>query len=111
MRSREIALTFLDHFCAGDVAGLAPLLAADLRFSGTLHQFACAADYLDSLSRDPPERCAYRVLSVTDAPGAVALFYELLKPGQTLSVAQLFEFRGRQIAAIRVIFDASGFSH
>lgn len=99
-------MEFLRCFCAGDIDGLVPLLARDLKFTGTLHNFASAADYLDGLRRDPPQPCGYRVLSVTEGPDSVAVFYEYQKPARLMTIAQWFRFRDGKIVEMQVVFDA-----
>ncbi len=44
LTNREIALKFLGCFCAGDVNGLAPLLAEDLQFKGPLETALCLTE-------------------------------------------------------------------
>ena len=103
-------MEYLRCFCAGDVDGLAPLLAADLRFAGTFHNSGSAAEYLDSLRNDPPEKCDFKVLSVTENEDSVAVFYEYQKPDRVLQLAQLFRIEDGQIKDILLIFDGRGFA-
>ena len=75
---RDTAMRFLECFCSGDIEGLAPLLAEDLRLRGPLFQFDSRESYLTSLRQNPPERCEHRLLSVTEdaEAGLVSMFYE-----------------------------------
>ena len=103
-------MEYLRCFCAGDIDGLEPLLAADLHFTGTFHNYGSAGEYLDSLRNDPPEKCGYKVLSVTENEGSVAVFYEYRKPDRVMQLAQLFEIRNEQINDILLIFDGRDFA-
>ena len=108
MTNRELAIAYLECFCAGDVAGLAPLLAADLEFKGTLHHYDSRAEYLQSLERDPPGKCGYRVLSVTENDNSVCLFYDYEKPNGVITIAQLFKIVGQKISEVILVFDGRG---
>jgi hypothetical protein len=68
-------MEYLRCFRAGDIDGLEPLLAADLSFTGTFHTYHSASEYRNSLRSDPPEKCGYEVLSVTEDQDTVAVFY------------------------------------
>ena len=46
MSAREVAMEFLRCFCAGDIEGLAPLLASELEFKGPFHQFSSSESIL-----------------------------------------------------------------
>ena len=108
MNNREVALKFIRRFCAGDVDGLALLLAEDLRFKGPLPQFGSRDAYLDCLKNDPPRSCAYQVLSVTESGDSVSVFYEYEKGDGGVTIAQLFKFKDRGIAEILLVFDGRG---
>ncbi|MEN8166176.1 MAG: nuclear transport factor 2 family protein [Pseudomonadota bacterium] len=110
MTNREIARAYLRCFCEGDVGGLAPLLAPDLSFTGTTHTYHSAEAYLRSLRADPPEKCACRLLSLTEDGDSVAVFYEYVKPEHVMTIAQLFEVRNQQINKILLVFDGRGFT-
>ena len=110
MSQRDIALAFLDYFSAGRIEELAPLLAADFRFEGPLYRFNSAREYLAALRNDPPEPCRYRIISVTEDDGQVAIFYEYEKPDGDLTIVQMFTIENRRIAGITLVFDCSGFS-
>jgi len=93
-------MAFLQRFCQGDADGLAPPRDPALGFRGPLHRFSSAAQYLQSLRTDPPGRRAYRVLSVTEDAGTVAVFWACDGPGEVLLRARLFQVRNGRIAAI-----------
>jgi len=76
MDNREVAMEFLRCFCAGDVDGLASLLAEDFQFNCPLCQFSAANAYLESLKSDPPEQCGYRVKSVAEGRDSVPIYYD-----------------------------------
>lgn len=105
MTKREIAERYLQCFCGSDIEGLVPLLAHDLQFTGPFHSFNSAEDYLESLKRDPPEHCDYKILSATENEESVALFYEYRKPKQIMSIAQLFRIETQKIQEILLVFD------
>ena len=103
MTPRERALEFVRRFAAGEVDRLESLLAEDLLLTGPFLQVDSRAAYLEALRRDPPENCGLRVLSVTDESDTVAVFYEYQKRDTTVTVAQLFRFRGDQISEIVLV--------
>jgi hypothetical protein len=88
MNHREQALEFLQRFAFGDINGLEPLLAEDLRLAGPYLRVESRAAYLEALRREPPEPCSIRVLSVTETDDTVAVFYEYEKRDTTLTIAQ-----------------------
>jgi len=110
MTNQDMAIAYLNAFCAGDIDALQPLLADDLSLRGPLHSFKSASAYLESLRSDPPRRSAYRILSITEGRESVALFYEYLKPDRMLPIAQLFRFDQCKICDILLIFDTTGFA-
>ena len=105
MNNGELAEQFLRCFCAGDLDGLASLLTADLQFKGPFHQFRSRDAYLDSLKADPPEKCDYRVLSITEDEDTVSIYYEYVKSEGILTIAQLFTFKNHRISEMLLIFD------
>jgi len=106
MNNRDIALEFLRCFCAGDVAGLAPLLAENLSLRGPLYRFDSRDSYLDNLNNDQPDKCAYQVLSVTESRDCVSIYYDYEKTDRTLTIAQLFRFENQRISQILLVFDS-----
>jgi hypothetical protein len=109
MTNQEIALEYLRCFCAGDIDGLEPLLDAKLHFSGTLHTYHSASEYMESLRNDPPEANNYKLISITENDRHVALFYEYQKPDRTMQIAQLFRIEDKKIHDVLLIFDSRGF--
>lgn len=105
MGNRDIVLEYLKCFCAGDIDGLTPLIAADLDFKGTLHTYASAAEYLDGLRSDPPESCGLEILSVTESEDCVAVFYIYKKPDCDMKIAQLFKIKDGKIKDVLLVFD------
>ena len=108
MTNRDVAIRFLECFSAGDVDGLAPLLAEELRFEGPFYRFGTRHDYLSCLRDDPPSPCEFRVLSLTENEDQVAVFYEYRKPDGAVTVAQLFCFENGLIARTLLVFDGRG---
>ena len=109
MSHRDTAIRFIERFCDGDVANLEPLLAADLKFNGPFHQFESREAYLAVLKDDPPERCEFQAVSVTESEDSVVVFYEYQKPDRPIMIAQLFRFRDEAISEIILVFDGRGF--
>lgn len=107
---RQVALAFVERFCAADVDGLAPLLAAKLRFRGPLHQFDSRAAYLASLRADPPQPAGYRLLHLTESEHGVALIYEYQKDEGAITIAQLCKFAGGEISEMLLVFDPAALS-
>ncbi len=105
MTNREVVMEYLKCFCAGDIDGLRPLLAADLCFTGTLHAYGTAKDYLDNLKKDPPDECDCKVLSITENEQSVAVFYEYQKPERAINIAQLFKVKNDKIHEVLLVFD------
>lgn len=103
--ARDVALAWLRAFCAGDVDAVAALLAPDVHFRGPLHRSDSAAEYVDSLRRDPPERCDCRIHAVIADGEDVAIFYDYLKPAGPVTIAQHFRIRDGLVAGTRLVFD------
>jgi len=110
MANRELAMEFLRCFCAGDVNGLAALLADDLQFKGPFHEFKSSEAYVDTLKTDPPGKCGCLVLSVTENGDNVSVYYDYVKSDRTITIAQLFKFKNRKISEILLVFDGRGFA-
>lgn len=110
MSHRDTAISFIERFCDGDVASLEPLLAADLKFNGPFHQFESRDAYLAVLKDDPPEKCEFQVVSITDTKDTVVVFYVYNKESGDITIAQLFCFRGELISEILLVFDGRGFA-
>lgn len=105
MNDCEIAISYIRYFCAGNIDALVPLLAANLTFKGTLQSFSSADDYIAALRKDPPEKAHCNIQSITNAPHAIAVFYQYIKKNQTIQIAQLFRISDQQITDILLVFD------
>ncbi len=103
-------MEYLAHFCAGNVDGVASLLAVDLDFKGPFHQFSLSADYVQSLRDAPPDQCAYHVLAVTEGENSVSIYYDYQKESGALTVAQLFGFTDGRISSMLLVFDTRSFA-
>ena len=110
MNNQELAIEFVKQFCAGDVEGLAPLLADELKLKGPLFQFGSRDAYLDSLRQDPLEKGSYRLLSVAESDDGVSIFYEYGKSDGAITIAQLFKFKDQKIGEILLVFDGREFA-
>ena len=108
MTKRDVVMEYLRCFCAGDIDSLQPLLATELNFTGTFHNYGSASEYLDSLKDDPPEECGCKVLSITENEDTVAVFYEYQKPKRVMQIAQLFKIKEERIHDILLVFDGRG---
>ena len=105
--NHEIVMQYMDCYCAGDIDGIEPLLAGELVFSGPLHTFESARQYLDSLRADPPEKSHDEILSVTESDDTVALFYVYHKPDRARLIAQMFKSSAEKITAMLLVFDSN----
>jgi hypothetical protein len=108
MTNRDVASEYLRLFCAGDVAGLAPLLAEDLHLNGPLFHFWSRDSYLDSLMCGPLENCGYRILSFKESAETVSIYYEYEKMGGVVTIAQLFKIRNGKICETLLVLDGRG---
>lgn len=104
MSPGDTALKYVRCFAAGDLEGLGSVLADPLRFTGPYLRVESKAAYLDALRVDPPEECDVVILSVTEEEGDVVVFYELRKPGGTVTVAQWFRVGAEGICESRLVF-------
>lgn len=109
MTKRDVALAYVQAFCAGDLDRLETLFTPDLKFEGTFHTYRSRAAYMESLRSDPPERAGFDVRSVTEDEESVAIFYAYQKPDRTLTLAQLFKVKDRRICEVLLVFDGRGF--
>lgn len=108
MTNRDIALTFTQYFCSGNINEIKSLLDSNLIFKGPFHTFYSAKDYIESLEASPPEKLNCNIISVTENKNEVAIFYKYLKTYLTLDIAQLVKINNQKIIEIKVIFDAAG---
>ncbi len=104
MPHRERALEYIRCFAAGDVEGLGSVVAEGLRFTGPYLSVDSKAAYLDALRCDPPEPCEATILNVTEGEDQVVVFYELLKSGGRVTLAQWFRFGAEGIHETRLVF-------
>ena len=105
----DLASDSIRAFCAGDFRTLKSLLAADVRISGPLGEFASSAAYLGDLALDLPARCGYTILSITENGDCVSVFWRYEKPGKPLLIGQLFRICNGRITDILLIFDTKNF--
>ena len=110
MTNRDRALEFLGRFCDADVDGIEPLLSDDVKVSGPLFSGTSRNQYLRALRSDPPERCGFSLVGLTEEGHSVSVFYDLQKHDLTMRVAQLFRFTGERISEIVLVFDPEGSS-
>lgn len=108
MTNRDLAISFVERFCTGDVEGLGSLLAENLRFRGPFHQFDSRDSYVSCLKDDPPTSSRFHVLSVTEDDDHVAVFYEYQKSDETVMIAQLFKCEDGKITETLLVFDGRG---
>ena len=108
MTNQNIAMDYIKYFCSGDIDRLEPLLADNLCFTGTLQTYTSSRNYIESLKSDPPEKCIYKIISITQNEDSVAIFYEYQKPDRTIQIAQLFKIIDQKIKDIHLIFDSKG---
>ena len=109
MNKQEMALTFIERFCKGDIDGIEPLLAPDMKFRGPFYAFNSAQEYLASLRNDPPVRSGFEILSITESVDSLAVFYDYIKPVGVIRIAQLFRFKNRCISEMMLVFDGRRF--
>jgi hypothetical protein len=106
VKRSEIAVQFIERFCAADIEGVEQLLAVDLRFSGPLFHSGNRHDYIESLRADPPERCRYHLISVTENATQAVVIYDYIKADSNITIAQLFQFDAQlKISEILLLFD------
>lgn len=105
--NKAIAIQFVEYFCEGNIDQLALLLSSEFYFHGPLCQFNNANAYIEALRQDPPENSECLIKSITENESQVAIFYDYLKHGEALPIAQLFEFDAQhKIKQIQLVFDA-----
>lgn len=105
MTNRELAISFVERFCDGDLEAIASLLADELRFRGPFHQFDSRDAYLSCLSDDPLPPSRSHILSVTEHDDHVAVFYEYQKKDGSVTIGQLFKCRDERIIETLLVFD------
>ena len=60
---------------------------------------------MESLKNDPPEKCTYKIVSVTEDDDRVAVFYNYEKADRVIPIAQLFKIANQKIMETLLIFD------
>jgi hypothetical protein len=110
MNKQEMALTFIERFCTGDLEGIESLLAPDLKFRGPFYSFDSAQEYLACLRNAPPVRSGFEILSITEGVDSLAVFYDYVKPEGVIRIAQLFRFKNQRISETLLVFDGRGFA-
>ncbi len=95
MRRADIALQFIEYFCAADIEKLERLLALKLRFRGPLLRVDNRHEYIMALQAFPLEQSQYRILSVTRSDEQVQVIYDYIKLNNTVTVSQTFVFNER----------------
>jgi hypothetical protein len=107
---QQIAIEFLQNFCRNDLESLTHLLTEDFKLTGPFYQFNSRRAYLSHLEQDPPQNSSFNIIKIFADDEAVCLFYEYFKPQGSTIIAQLYKFRGNQIAEILLVFDGSQLS-
>lgn len=110
MTPKDLALAYIERFCAGDVQALGELLCEKLRFTGPFLQVDSHAEYLASLADGPPEPAGYEILSVTEDGDEVSVFWEYIKADGRGVIAQWTRTEDGCIAETRLVFDVNDFS-
>lgn len=100
----EIALRFLECFCAADVEGLGKLLAPNLKFRGPLVKVDSARAYLAALDGSLAP-AAYELHEIMDEGDEVVASYDYIRPESTVPVVQRFRFVDDAICEIRIELD------
>ena len=111
MPSRDAVLRYLDIFYnAGPLDDLLPLFDPhDFQFSGPFARYDSARAYVDALKADPPQDCAYTLISLLENANKIGVVYEFARGDLRLPMAQLFTFRGATINRILLLFDSAKF--
>jgi len=78
-------------------------------FSGPLYHFHSAADYIDSLKKNPPDGFGFDLIRSYEDENTACLVYQFHKPGIRTPMAQFFEVRNDKILKILLIFDSALF--
>ena len=110
MSNLELALRYINiFFSGGDFDDLAEIFSEDLVFEGPFFRSDSSLAYIDSLKKDPPTGCEYRLIRAFEGAGSVNLIYEFLKGEIRTPMSQLFEFNDGKISRILLIFDTAAF--
>ena len=110
MTPRQQVQRYFDvFFVSHDFDSLTEIFHDDLQFRGPLVSFDSAADYIAGLKHDPPVDCRYEKRFECDGEEGINVIYRFLKPGLSVEMSQLFQFRNNKISRILLIFDSSRF--
>lgn len=103
----QLALRYMEIFYGGcDLEKLAKLFSDNLQFEGPLYRFHSAAEYLQSLQRDPPSEMQYEIMQQFSNDTQACLIYRFHKPGFSTLMAQAFESKHNKLCKIYLIFDS-----
>ena len=109
--ARKIAaIKYLEYFQSGDVDRMNSLFHPDLEFHGPFIHTTTSTDYLTELRKEPATDCDIRVLQVFESGETVCIHYHFTKPGIETEMVQFFEYEGKLIKKIRLIFDSRVFN-
>ncbi|MGD9385105.1 MAG: nuclear transport factor 2 family protein [Thioalkalispiraceae bacterium] len=89
---------------------LKALLAKDCHFKGPWYEFNSAAEYIDSLKKDPPADFNYTLIDAFEGDNSACLVYQFKKKGISTPMTQVFEVMKGKISKILLIFDTAGFN-
>ena len=107
MGNRDIAVEYLDQFCTGDVQGIEATLAPDFHLKGPLFEFHTRREYIEALTKNPPEPASYEVLDIAGGHGTVSVYYSYIKSTGSTIIAQLFRFSDGRISETLLVFDTA----
>ncbi len=108
MSNRDVAVSFVQAFCYGDINALEAVLAEEFSLRGPLFDFHSKSDYIESLRADGMDRGECEILGMVGANEVVAVFYSYRKPTSVTTVAQMFWFVDGQISKTLLEFDPKG---
>lgn len=109
MIRKQLALQFIEAFCAADIDRLGSLLADDLQFSGPFLQCQSRQAYLDALVENPPAPTPWQLIDALEGRDTVAIFYQYQKSSRPITIAQHFRIEDDKISQITLVFDTRPF--
>lgn len=104
---RDTAIEYLTHFCNGDINGVESTLGPAFSLTGPLFEFRSRAEYISSLRNDPPEPATLELIHVSESSDTVLVYYAYGKSTGTITIAQLFKFKGDKIVNTLLVFDSA----
>ncbi len=110
MSNRELAIQYLDGFSEGDLKKIRKVLSDEFELKGPFYSGKTAADYIRTLTSDPPDKSSYRIVSIFEGDDEVCIIYKFEKKGVAAHMAQLFKFDSGKISKSRLIFDSRQFA-